>query len=535
MATTTPDPVLDARDEDLVAAQAIGQLPAELSDRSDSNPAVVVLEAASWIYGKLSYQLNRWPRAVVQKLLALVGVTLADAAPASASLTFTLSAPVETDKVIEAGTQVATDDGSIIFSTLADLTIAGYTGPSGTIAFTSGSTAVTGTGTSFTTGSAWVGWKIGLQGTGGAAPTTWYTIASVTDGTHLTLTAAASSTTSGAFFVGPVTGSTTAQSTVTGSTMNVGANTLTSLQSSVSGVASVTNNAAASGGKDAETVDSVIARAPDAFASRDVACTPSDFADFARKILGSGGRATAKAATNITASSTGYTTIALLSPAWSAATPATTAEQAAVERDLFARTFSGATNVIIPATIYSPTPAIVVVKKAQYADATVRANVAAAINGWLSPNTYPWGRIIYPADLAAAAEAAEGVDRVHTIRGVVCAGTGWDTVAADPSWVNGNATATCLDTSWVVDGQTVVLDEVTSVPYLVISHVANTSITVDRAWTGTTGAQSNRFFLAREDDGSGGTSSPLWYYLPYANLDATVEDPAASVYVYGSA
>lgn len=517
-----------------MAAQAVGSLPAELSDRSDSNPAVVIVEAAAWLYGKLSYQLNRWPRAVVQKLMALVGITLEDAAAATANLTFTLSAPQQADKVIDAGTEVATTDGSIVFATTADLTIAAYTAPAGTIAFTAGSDAVVGTGTSFTTGSGWVGYQIGIQGTGGAAPATWYTIESVTDGTHLTLTAVASSTTSGSFFVGPITGTTSSQATTTGTTTNVGAGKLTSLQSSVSGVASVTNNAVASGGRDEESVDDAIARAPNAFAARDVACSASDHADFARRILGAGGRAQARQTTNLTAAATGYTTVALLSPTWTAASPVTTAEQSAVDRDLAPRTYGGATVVLTPAIIYEPTVGIVVVKKAQYADEQVQSNVAAAINNWLSPNTYPWGRVIYPTDLAAAAELAEGVDRVLSINGVVCAGTGYASAPADPNWTNGSATATVADTSWVVDNQTIVLDETTKVPYLVISHVLNTSITVDRAWTGSSGSQTNPYFYARDDDGNSGTASPIWYYLPYSNLSTSTSSPPASVIVYGS-
>jgi len=535
MATTIPDPVLDARDEDLVAAQAIGALPSELSDRSDSNPAVVLLEAASWIYGKLSYQLNQWPRAVVQKAMALVGVTLEDAAAATTSLTFTLTAPVDRDKTIDAGTEVATTDGAILFATLDDLTIDAYTaGGGGTIAFTAGSTAVVGTGTAFLTGSAWVAWQIGLQGASGAAPTTWNTIASVTNGTNLTLSAPAAATTSGAFFVGPLQGSTTAQATTTGSTTNVGAGKLTSLQSSVSGVASVTNNAAATGGQDQETAASAVLRAPTAFASRDVACSAADHAEFARRILGQGGRAAARANTNLTAAATGYTTVALLSPTWTTSTPVTTAEQAAVDRDLEPRRYAGVSIVVTPATLYLPTPACIVVKKAQYADAQVRSNVAGAINTWLSPNTYPWGRVIYPMDLASASEAAEGVDRVHEIKGVACCGTGWTTVPSDPNWTNGNATATIADTTWVVDGQTIICDETNGTPYLIVSHVAATSITVDRAWTGVSGSQTNHYFYARDDDGNGGTASPTWYYLPYSDLATSTTSPAPSVIVYGS-
>ena len=65
MPSTVPAPILDLRTEEQTVAQAIGALPSELSDRSASNPAVVLLEAAGYILGRLQYQLNRWPAAVI--------------------------------------------------------------------------------------------------------------------------------------------------------------------------------------------------------------------------------------------------------------------------------------------------------------------------------------------------------------------------------------------------------------------------------------------------------------------------------------
>src|SRR5262245_36962245 len=106
MPTTMPFPVLDPRNEDLVAAQAIGSLPVELSDRGPSSPAVVVIEAAAWILGKLLFQMNSWPTAVIQKVLALIGVTMNPAAAGRVVQTFTLSEPQSQDTIIEAGTQV---------------------------------------------------------------------------------------------------------------------------------------------------------------------------------------------------------------------------------------------------------------------------------------------------------------------------------------------------------------------------------------------------------------------------------------------
>ena len=53
---TVPNPTLDARNGDLVTAQAITSLPDELSDRSDGSPQVVLLEANGALYDALMAQ-----------------------------------------------------------------------------------------------------------------------------------------------------------------------------------------------------------------------------------------------------------------------------------------------------------------------------------------------------------------------------------------------------------------------------------------------------------------------------------------------
>src|SRR5215831_5351841 len=94
MATSiVPAPILDTRNGDLVVAESIGSLPSELSDRSDSNPAVVILEASGNQFDKLLFQINQWPSAVIQKALALVGTLQNQATAATVSQTFTLSSP----------------------------------------------------------------------------------------------------------------------------------------------------------------------------------------------------------------------------------------------------------------------------------------------------------------------------------------------------------------------------------------------------------------------------------------------------------
>ena len=419
MSTAVPAPVLDDRNEDQIAAEAIGALPSELSDRSDSNPAVVVIEAAAYVVGRYLYQLNRWPAAVVQKALALIGVTMRAAVAATVTQRFAVANPQAADITIATGTEVSTSDGSIVFATTEDATIPAYISGAGTVSTTAGVTTVTGAGTAFILGTTMVGWGIQIPATTG----TWYTIASVTDATHLELTVAATATVAGAaWYTGPQSITAPAAATLGGADTSVGAATLTTMVSGVSGVATTTNPAAATGGLDAETTAEAIARAPTAFATRDVACTASDYAEFAQRILGSGSRAQAKENYNINAPTQGYVSVALLSPSWTVGTPVSASERKSVLADLQARRFFGATTIDLPATIYQPTPAAIVWRKASTDATTVRVNVAGQFNTYLAPSTYPWGRILYTADLADEVEAAAGVDRVHVVDGIACVG-----------------------------------------------------------------------------------------------------------------
>src|SRR6185312_7226681 len=536
MATTVPAPILDNRDEDAVTAQAIASFPSELSDRSNSNPAVVMTEAQGTFFGKIIYQLNRWPQAVIQKCLSLVGITLTPATPALVTQTFTLSAPSPTDIVIpgptatSSGTQVANSTGSLVFSTLSDLTIPAYRTGAGTLTLTSGSTAVVGSGTAFTT-DAPAGYQISTDGI------TWYTVSGVTNDTNLVLTSSASSTvTASSFKSGAVTGTVSAQSTTTGIATNAAAGTLTTLQSSPSGVSSTTNAAAASGGADIESTTAAIARAATAFAIRDVACSASDYAAFAQKILGAGSRAAAQANTNNTAAASGYVTIASLSPAWTTSGSASSQERANVVRDALPRSFVGATIVDVAANIQQFTstpnlPAALLVRNSAYDPATVRVNAAAAYNTLLSPNTYPWGNTITIDDLVKAQNAATGVARVYSILGTMAVGTTWQQAGNTMVFTNGSATLTSVnaaDVAKMKPYQTFIVDSTNNAGYLVLA-ASGTSITLDRTFSGSTVTTTPFFFHAAD------TTLTNWYTLPFSSLSVDSTAPAASILVVGSA
>lgn len=527
MATVTPDPVLDTRSEDQMTAEAIGSLPIELSDRSNANPAVVLIEAVGAMVGKTQYQINRFPSAVIQKCLALCGVTVDDATAATTTQSFTLSFPQQNDTVIPFGTQVSTVDGSVAFSTLSDLTIPAYTTPAGTVSITSGSTTVTGSGTTFVTGSTWVGWQIQIPATSG----NWYTIANVVSTTSLTLSSSATATTSGAAWnVGAVSGSVQAQATTTGTDTNVAAGKLTSLNSAPSGVASTTNAAAASGGADAETDTAAVDSAADAFATRDMAVTENDYARFAAKALGDGGRAKARANYNDSTVALGYVSVAMLSPAWTTSAPVSTAERAATMRDLATRTFVGSTTVDFPATITTLTPTILFWRKASYSAAQVKANIAGKVNSLLSPNTYPWGRTIYTPDQVQAAESADGVDRVESIGGVPCLTAGATTTTPNAvTLTNGStsATGTAGDFTSMNPGRAILIDAVNSAAYLV-TGVSSGTLTITPAFAGATRTATIAWFNA------GDTTLTDWKTLPYSSLSTSISSPAATLICVGS-
>lgn len=531
MADTVPAPVLDDRNGDLVVAEAISSLPSELSDRSNSNPAVVFLEAAGAMYDKLIFQLNRWPQAVIQKVLSLIGVTLTPATAATVSQTFTLSAPQTLDTVIPTGSQVTTADGTVVFGTLSDLTIRAYTVPAGTITLTLGSASVSGSGTSFTT-DAPAGYQISTDGI------TWYTVSSVASNTALTLTASATSTVTGsAYRAGAVTGTAPAQATTTGTSTNVAAAKLTTLLSSPAGVASTTNNAAATGGTDLETVANAIIRAAKAFAARDVACSAPDYEYHATRVLGANSRAKALANTNIGTTAAGYVTVALQSPAWTTSSSVSSQERASVIRDLTTRSFVGATLVDVPVNIQTFTsgtaiPSALVWRKSNYDESTVRANVAAAINNLLNPNTYTFGRTIYTSDLVQAIESAVGVDRVHSVNGIPAVGVIYQTAANSISFTNNSTSATAnaadIGAGKLTANVSYLIDTTNKTAYLVTA-IVSTTLTLSSVYVGATGSVSAMPYL---NVGDGALTNA--YTVPYSNLSTAAASLPASVQVVGS-
>lgn len=218
-----------------------------------------------------------------------------------------------------------------------------------------------------------------------------------------------------------------ATATETGEVGNVGANTLQTLDTPVSGVDSVTNPDSATGGTDQETTASLIERAPLVIRSSDRAITAEDFQLHAENNP-SVSRALA------TSDGSGSQTITILAEDLNErftgdpfnATDA--AIRAAVEDDLEARTIPG---VVVTAQQFAPRLFVLseveVKLKAGFTAATVRDNIVATMaafvsaedilnaDGTVATEAWDWGRTLYLNDVVAAIDTTAGVDRVGNI------------------------------------------------------------------------------------------------------------------------
>ncbi|HEV2764753.1 MAG TPA: baseplate J/gp47 family protein [Pyrinomonadaceae bacterium] len=150
-----PLPVLDGRDEELIAALAVARVSGgltperverniavqrellallaaggelqpvcpELTNANPASPHTVLIEAFAWMLGLQSYKLNQVPDQNRIEFARLFGIELREATRASTTLRFTVNPPAGVDAVIPAGTEVASEDGSVVFGTVEELVI----------------------------------------------------------------------------------------------------------------------------------------------------------------------------------------------------------------------------------------------------------------------------------------------------------------------------------------------------------------------------------------------------------------------------
>src|SRR6266545_1118130 len=123
-------PRLDNRSFQDIVNEAKRLIPVhcpEWTDHNLSDPGVTLIELFAWMTDSIIYRINQVPERASAQLLKLIGVTPAPPRPATADLTFFLSAPAETPFVVPAGTEAATENtdqsDAIVFTTLGALTM----------------------------------------------------------------------------------------------------------------------------------------------------------------------------------------------------------------------------------------------------------------------------------------------------------------------------------------------------------------------------------------------------------------------------
>ncbi|MCR2815097.1 putative baseplate assembly protein [Microbacterium jiangjiandongii] len=125
-----PIPNLDDRDFDRLLADAKALIAArspEWTDLSPSDPGMTLLEVFAYLTDTLLYRVNRIPEKAFVQFLELIGVRVLPPAAASVDLVFSLPAPATADVVVPRGSRVSTarsDADSPVFSTAADARIA---------------------------------------------------------------------------------------------------------------------------------------------------------------------------------------------------------------------------------------------------------------------------------------------------------------------------------------------------------------------------------------------------------------------------
>lgn len=156
MADLIPAPDLDIRDERQLAGEAIGRVTGtltvdyvnfqigalqalaalmqsgaitgapicpELTNANPSAPHTVALEAHAWLLAFIARRINQLPKRDQIEFARLFQIQLRTAGPAATTLQFAVAPPPSLAVTIAAGTQVATQDGTVVFETTADLTI----------------------------------------------------------------------------------------------------------------------------------------------------------------------------------------------------------------------------------------------------------------------------------------------------------------------------------------------------------------------------------------------------------------------------
>ncbi|GAA0953260.1 putative baseplate assembly protein [Kribbella koreensis] len=128
MALPAPD-LDDRRFGDLVteALDIVRRSCPEWTDQSPADAGVTLIEAHAYLIDGLYQRLNRVPDRLQLKFLDLIGLRLVPPTPATAPVTFWLSAPARAPLTVARGTEIGTirsgSEPAVVFTSTADLTI----------------------------------------------------------------------------------------------------------------------------------------------------------------------------------------------------------------------------------------------------------------------------------------------------------------------------------------------------------------------------------------------------------------------------
>jgi uncharacterized phage protein gp47/JayE len=427
---------------DDMLAQATTLLP-QWTSRSTNDFGVVMVELFAYMGDILSYYGDRianeaFLQTATQRRSVLNLASMLDYRPnstnaATVPLLFTI-APNLGSTTIPAGTRVSTlsvDSDPIYFETSADLVIAGTTGTpavfTGTVTATEGVTvfedigASTGLasqdfiltqspvieaswdvfmdeGSGTTTVWTWVDHLI-EWGAGDRVYTTYVDENGVThvlfgDGVNGLIPPALAVVQSG-YRVGG------------GAVGNVGPQTLTTMDTTITGVIAVTNTVAATGGQDAETLDQIRVAAPAALISLNRAVTLSDYRALALKVPG-----VAKASPV----STVYTSVTLYAAPLGGGRDASnnpiylSASTRLALSNYMATRIPASTTLVIADPTYVPIDmTLTLVVAPQYNQATIKAAVQAALTGTLLYDSVDFGIRVTVGNTFAAVVSVLGV------------------------------------------------------------------------------------------------------------------------------
>ncbi|ALF55612.1 hypothetical protein ACX27_26665 [Nostoc piscinale CENA21] len=127
ISTTLKSIILDERDEETILQQAqlrvFNASSGQLDDFTENSPVAALLQGQAFAASELLYKVNQLPIAVIIDFLKVIGVERKLGTKATATLTFTLTAPLSNTFVIPEGFEVIDITGNLSFLTDAALSI----------------------------------------------------------------------------------------------------------------------------------------------------------------------------------------------------------------------------------------------------------------------------------------------------------------------------------------------------------------------------------------------------------------------------